>query len=184
MDFKIDLSNPEEVATKMPELQRLFEEKLREQARLNEQVELLRRLVGQASAISRGGVQARTRSQAASQPARRRRASPAQDRAVQALEDAAAAFGGTAVGPTSLYKFMVQRGMQAPRDAGVLGTNLWDAWKAGRIMRALNGVYTPLDGTGRTEWDRPLTDYYYAAERGFPIPGSWPPSGGHESTGR
>jgi hypothetical protein len=35
-----------------------------------------------------------------------------------------------------------------------------------------NGVYTPLDGTGRSEWDRPLTDYYYAGEMGFPVPAS------------
>lgn len=32
-----------------------------------------------------------------------------------------------------------------------------------------------LDGSGNTEVDRPLTDYYYAAEQGFPTPGSWPP---------
>ncbi len=72
--------------------------------------------------------------------------------------------------PKSLYKFMVTSGLDAPKDANVLGANLWDAWKAGRIMRAPNGVYTPLDGTGRTEWDRPLTDYYYAAELGLPAP--------------
>jgi hypothetical protein len=40
--------------------------------------------------------------------------------------------------------------------------------RSGRIMRAPNGVYTPLDGSGKTEWDRPLTDY--AAEQGCPIP--------------
>jgi hypothetical protein len=33
----------------------------------------------------------------------------------------------------------------------------------------------PLDGSGKTEIGRPLTDYYYAAEQGFPVPGSWPP---------
>jgi hypothetical protein len=183
-NFKLDLSNPEEVAARMPELQRLFEEKLREQAKLNEQVELLRRLVSQASAISRGGVRSSGHPEAEPRPPRRRRASPAQDRAVQALEQAAAALGGTAVGPTSLFNFMKQRGMQVPRDASVLGTNLWDAWRAGRIMRAPNGVYTPLDGSGTTEWDRPLTDYYYAAERGFPVPGSWPPADRRESAGR
>ena len=177
MDFKIDLSNPEEVATKLPQLQRLFEAKLREQKTLNEQVELLRRLVDQAGAISRGGVQTRRQSQPEPQRVRRRRASPAQDRAVQALEQATAALGGNGLGPTSLYKFMKERGIEVPRDAGILGTNLWDAWRAGRIMRAPNGVYTPLDGSGRAEWDQPLTDYYYAAERGFPIPGSWPPAG-------
>jgi hypothetical protein len=179
MDFNVDLSNPEEVAAKMPQLLRLYEEKLREQKMLNEQVELLRRLVGHASAVSRGRIHTSERDPQP-EPARRRRAAPAQDRAVQALEQAADEFGGTAVGPTSLYKFMVERGMEAPKDAGVLGTNLWDAWKAGRIMRAPNGVYTPLDGSGKTEWDRPLTDYYYAAECGFPIPGSSLPSGGSQ----
>lgn len=97
---------------------------------------------------------------------------------MRALEQAADALGGTAVGPTSLYKFMVREGMQVPRDAGLLGTNLWDAWKAGRIMRAPNGVYTPLDGSGKTEWERPLTDYFFAAEQGFPIPSGRPPHGG------
>ncbi len=180
MEFKVDLSNPEEVAAKMPQLLALYEEKLREQKTLNEQVELLRRLVGHASGVSRGRIQASGQSHdGPSEQPRRRRAAPAQDRAVQALEQAANALGGTAVGPTSLYKFMIERGMEAPKDAGVLGTNLWDAWKAGRIMRAPNGVYTPLDGSGKTEWDRPLTDYHYAAEQGFPIPGSWPPGQGH-----
>lgn len=180
MEFKVDLSNPEEVAAKMPQLLALYAEKLREQKTLNEQVEFLRRLVGHASGVSRGRVQAsEQRHDGSSEQPRRRRAAPAQDRAVQALEQAANALGGTAVGPTSLYKFMIERGMEAPKDAGVLGTNLWDAWKAGRIMRAPNGVYTPLDGSGKTEWDRPLTDYYYAAEQGFPIPGSWPPDQGH-----
>jgi hypothetical protein len=182
MELKVDLSNPEEVAAKMPELLKLYEAKLREQKTLNEQVELLRRVVDQASGTSRGGIH--TDKRARDRPpelARRRRASPAQDRAVEALEQASSALVGSAVGPTSLYKFMTERGMDVPKDAGVLGTNLWDAWKAGRIMRAPNGVYTPLDGSGSTEWDRPLTDYYYAAERGFPVPGSWPPSGGHRS---
>ena len=73
---------------------------------------------------------------------------------------------------------MLEKGLEAPKDAGLLGTNLHDAWKAGRIMRAPNGVYTPLDGSGNLEWDRPLTDYYYAAEMGFPIPSAWPPASG------
>jgi hypothetical protein len=180
MDFKVDISNPEEVAAKMPQLLALYEQKLREQKTLNEQVELLRRLVGHASMVSRGNVHASEQDpDRLSDPPRRRRAAPAQDRAVQALEQAYKELGGTALGPTSLYKYIVERGMEVPKNPAALGTNLWDAWKAGRIMRAPNGVYTPLDGSGKTEWDRPLTDYYYAGERGFPIPGSWPPGGGH-----
>ena len=88
--------------------------------------------------------------------------------------EASNALGGTAVGPTSLYKFMVKRGMTVPKNPAVIGTNLWDAWNAGRIMKAPNGVYTPLDGSGNTEWDRPLTDYYYAAEQGLPVPAGRP----------
>ena len=34
------------------------------------------------------------------------------------------------------------------------------------------------DHAGVVISDRPLTDYYYAAERGFPVPGGRPPSGG------
>ncbi len=98
---------------------------------------------------------------------------------VAALEQAAQAMGGTAVGSASLFKFMVERGMEVPKDAGALATTLRVAWKAGLIMRAPNGVYTPLDGTGKTEWDRPLSDYYVAAQYGFPLPNSWPSTGGH-----
>jgi hypothetical protein len=177
---KIDLSNPEEVTARMPELVQLYEAKREEQRVLNDTVELLRRIVELANGVSRGRLLAAGAAQGEpperSERPRRRRAAPAQDRAVEALEAAHAKLGGTALGPTSLHKFMLDEGMEAPRDAGLLGTNLHDAWNAGRIMRAPNGVYTPLDGSGRREWDRPLTDYYYAAECGFPIPGSWPPA--------
>jgi hypothetical protein len=165
MELKIDLSDPEEVAAKMPEIRALYEQKLLEQRTLNMQVELLRRLIGDPNASS-----ARQDQQSRNQGPRRRRTAPAQDRAVQALEQASRALGGTALGPTSLYKFMVEHRMEAPKDASLLGTNLWDAWRAGRVMKAPNGVYTPLDGSGKTEWDRPLTDYYFAEEQGLPTP--------------
>src|SRR5271155_972422 len=113
MDFKVDLSNAEEVAAKMPQLLALYEEKLHEQKALNQQVELLRRLVGHASGISRGVIQTNEQTRGKQpEPPRRRRAAPAQDRAVRALERAASALGGTAVGPTSLYKFMKEQGME------------------------------------------------------------------------
>jgi hypothetical protein len=178
MSFNIDFSNPDEVAAKLPELRRLYETKLAEQLALNDYVEHLRRLLGFASGVSRGRPQQGEQVQTAeSEPQRRRRAAPAQDRAVRALAAASAELGGSALGPTSLYKWMREKGMETPKDAGLLGTNLHDAWRAGRIMRAPNGVYTPLDGTGELKWDRPLTDYYYAAEMGFP-PRSWPPADG------
>jgi hypothetical protein len=176
-DFNIDLSNPEEVAAKMPMLLRLYEEKLQEQKKLNQQVELLRRVVGHPGAIARSRAQSaeQTTPSRPSQQPLRRRVAPAQDLAVKALERAYDELGGTAMGPTSLYKFMKERGMEAPKNPSALGANLYDAWKAGRIMRATNSVYVPLDGTGKTDVGRPLTDYYYAKEQGFPVPGSWPP---------
>ncbi len=174
-DLNIDLSNSEEVAAKMPQLQRLYEEKLQEQKLLNQQVELLRRVVGHPAALSRGRIQpARQHHSQPSEQALTRRAAPAQELAVAALERAYDELGGTAMGPTSLFKFMEERGMKTPQNAGVLGTNLYDAWKAGRIMKATNGVYVPLDGSGSTEVGRPLTDYYFAAEQGLPVPSSRP----------
>jgi hypothetical protein len=178
MSFDIDLSDPDDVAAKLPALRRLYEEKVAEQRALSEYVEHLRRLLGFASGASRGRVAPHSGAlpTVVDQLSRRKRASPAQDRAVKALEIASAELGGSALGPTSLYKFMREKGMDVPKNAGLLGTNLHDAWTAGKIMRAPNGVYTPLDGTGRSEWERPLTDYYYAGEMGFPVPGSWPPA--------
>jgi hypothetical protein len=173
-DFTVDLSNPEEVAAKMPQLLSLYEQKLQEQKTLNQQVELLRRIVGHPAGLARGQAQISEQEPGGTPTTeqRRRRAAPAQELAVEALKRAYNELGGTAMGPTSLYKFMVERGMKTPKDPGLLGTNLHDAWKAGRIMRATNGVYIPLDGSGKTDVGRPLTDYYYAAEQGFPVPGS------------
>jgi hypothetical protein len=163
--FSIDLANPEDIRAKMPEIKRLYAEKRQELKALTEQVEVLARLVGdrprQNQRVWAGG-QARGR---AGQNA------PGQDRAVSALEQA-----NRPMGPTTLYDYMVANGMDAPKDANTLGSNLWSAWKAGRIMKAPNGVYTPLDGSGRTEWDRPLTDYDWAAVKmpGAPQPETRP----------
>jgi hypothetical protein len=178
MSFEIDWSDPSAIAARLHELEQVYEQKLAEQRALNAQLEHLRRLLAYVSGVSRGRVQSTaSRAKPADGQPRRRRTAPAQDRAIRALEQASVELGGSALGPTSLYKYMLEKGLDAPKDAGLLGTNLHDAWRAGRIMRAPNGVYTPLDGTGRSEWDRPLTDYYYAAEMGFPVP-SGPPNEG------
>jgi hypothetical protein len=100
-------------------------------------------------------------------------------RVVGALADASNALSGTAVGASSLHRLMTERGMEVPKNPGVLEAILRRAWTGGLIMRATNGVYTPLDGSGRTEWGRPLSDYYVAADHGFPLAGSWPPAGRH-----
>lgn len=154
MDFDFDTTSPEQVAAHQEELQAMLDDRIRSRDVLTDEIRELTEL------LVRG----------AGKKPQRRRMAPAQDRAIAALETASAGLKGTAVGPTSLYKFMEARGMETPKNPAALGTNLWDAWRAGRIMRASNGVYTPLDGTGRTEHDQPLTDYYFAAEHGFPVP--------------
>jgi len=163
----IDLADPADIRAKKPEIKRLYAEKRRElklaveQLRaLQDQVDLLARLVGETASSPRMRIPHIT--------PRAGQNAPAQDRAVAALERAARPMG-----PTTLHKFMLAQGLDAPKDANTLGSNLWQAWKAGRIMKAPNGVYTPLDGSGRTEWDRPLTDYDDAADKGLPTP---PPS--------
>lgn len=167
MTFRLDTSDPHGLASHLPQLRTAVAAKRAEREQVNEDIRHLEELILIGEGLSRRSGRS---SIARSEQPRRRRASPAQDRAVDALEQASAALAGTAVGPTSLYRYMVEHGLDAPKDATVLGTNLWDAWRAGRIRRAPNGVYLPLDNTGQTEVDHPLTDYYYAVEQGLPGP--------------
>jgi hypothetical protein len=159
--LKLDLSNPEEVVNRMPELERIHDEKVEERDLLNGQISLLSRLIA-AFKVTGGPVESGL---GEPESTRRKRVAPAQERAVRALEQAPFPMS-----PRSLYKFMVEKGLDAPKDSSLLGVNLYDAWKAKRVMRAPNGVYAPLDGTGKTDIDRPLADYQYAGEHGFPTP--------------
>jgi hypothetical protein len=168
MTFALDISDSQAVGAHLPELRSALAAKLGERDQLSVEIQQLQDLIRVGEGLSRRG--GRIAASPGLRQPRRRREAPAQDRAVRALEQASADLAGTAVGPTSLYKYMVERGMPVPKDATVLGTNLWDAWRAGRIRRATNGVYLPLDHTGATEVDYPLTDYYYAAEQGLPVP--------------
>jgi hypothetical protein len=168
MTFRFDSTDPQAVAANLPELRAALASKLAERDQLSAEIQQLQDLIQFGEGLSRRG--GRVSAAATSSRPRRRRAAPAQDRAVEALAQASKALMGTAVGPTSLYKYMVDHRMEVPKDATVIGTNLWDAWRAGRIRRATNGVYLPLDHTGATEVDYPLTDYYYAAEQGLPVP--------------
>lgn len=176
--FNIDLANPDEIQERMPELKQFYAEQRAALRTLEGQVELLRRLVGEkapASGTATNGTRTRGK-----KPARTNRAginAPGQDRAVKALEHA-----GRPMGPTTLYRYMLANGLDAPKHANALGSNLWSAWKAGRIMKASNGVYQPLDGTGKTTIDGPLTDYDFAAEQGFPVPAQLPQIPHHGGT--
>lgn len=160
--FPLNVLDPKDVEAKMPQLRELLAAKRQELNALREQVTFLARIVGpEAQADPRGGHIARV-SGGGSVRVRGRKVAPAQDRAVEALERA-----GRPMGPTSLFKFMLaEGGDNMPGDANVLGSNLYAAAKAGRIVKAPNGVYAPLGFPA----DRPLTDYDFAAENGFPVP--------------
>jgi hypothetical protein len=164
MDLSVNLADPDELQARMPEIRELYEAKQAELQALSRQVAALRRLVGDAPPTTKRRPPAAMRRRVAS-VARAAQNAPGQDRAVAALEQ----FGQPA-GPSSLFRWMTEQGMETPNDANTLGSNLWAAWKAGRVMKAPNGVYTPLDDTGNTEWDRPLTDYYEAQRKGFNVP--------------
>jgi hypothetical protein len=73
---------------------------------------------------------------------------------------------------------MLAAGMDVPKDANAIGSNLWSAWKAGRIMKAPNGVYTLLDGSGRTEHDHPIAGDDEVETADFPSSSGLPPNGG------
>lgn len=166
----IDLTDPKDIAAKMPLIRQLFSEKSGElEARKQElealkvQVDLLARLVGpqRGSGVARvsGGGSFMVKGGRGGQ------SSPGQDRAIRALEKA-----GRPMGPTSLYRFMLAEGMDAPVNANALGANLWSAAKAGRVVKTPNGMYAPVG----TATDRPPTDSDEAACKGFPTPPARP----------
>ena len=169
--FPLNVLDPKDVEAKMPQLKELLAAKRQELEALAAQVAFLARIVGpDAQPEQRASVAVASVSGGGGATARGRKTAPAQDRAVQALERA-----GRPMGPTSLYKFMLaEGGDDLPIDANTLGSNLWAAAKAGRIVKAPNGVYAPLG----TPTDRPLTDYDFAAENGFPVPSAGHPMGG------
>jgi len=167
--FPVNVLDPKDVEAKMPQLRELLATKRQEQKALNEQVALLERIVGPDAAAPAQRKLSGAEVLAAGM-LKARKAAPAQDRAVQALERA-----GRPMGPTSLYKFMLaEGGDNMPIDANTLGSNLWAAAKAGRIVKAPNGVYAPLG----FPTDRPLTDYDFAGENGFPVPSAGHALGG------
>jgi hypothetical protein len=163
MAISIDLTDPDDIRAKLPEIRRLYDEKRLELDTLTGQIELLGRLLGEKPIGKPGSSVSRSRKSRS--PSRAGQNAPGQERAVRALEAAK-----LPAGPTSLYRFMVEKGLDAPKDANALGSNLWSAWKAHKIMKAPNGVYSLLDGSGRFEHDQPITDYLLAAQQGMPVP--------------
>jgi hypothetical protein len=142
----IDLADPQDIRAKLPAARKLYEDKRRELERLRLEVEhwgtlveLLARLVGESPAIS-GSSGIRASAFRKETPAKRRKGSPAQDRAVQGLERAR-----RPIGPAALYRFMEDEGLGVPTNPNALGAALWSAVKAGRAKKTPDGLYAPLD---------------------------------------
>ena len=167
--FPLNVLDPKDVAAKMPQLRELLDAKRQELDALTAQVAFLARIVGPDAAPEQPISTIVTVPGGGRVHVRGRKVAPAQDRAVQALEKA-----GRPMGPTSLYNFMIEQGMDVPDSANALGANLWAAAKAGRIGKTPNGVYVPPG----FPTDRPLTDYDFAGENGFPTPSAGHPLGG------
>jgi len=168
----VNLADPKDIRAKMPEIKKLLANARQELEALKEQVEMLTRIVGEPSASAEVAV---SQDSAGSAPAvqdrktpkrpRPPKAAPSQERALRALEKA-----GRPMGPASLFRFMEAEGMDRPQSLGALNAVLWAASKAGRIVKAPNGVYAPPGFPS----DRPLTDYDEAARKGMPVPARLP----------
>ena len=168
MTFAFDTSDPQVVGAHLAELRSALAAKLGERDQLSVEIQQLQDLIRVGEGLSRRG--GRIAASPGLRQQRRRREAPAQDRAVRALEQASADRRELRSAPPRFTSTWSSAACLSPKDPTVLGTDLWDAWRAGRIRRATNGVYLPLDHTGATEVDYPLTDYYYAAEQGLPVP--------------
>lgn len=168
----VNLADPKDIRAKMPEIKRILAAARQELDALKEQVEVLTRIVGEPAAsaqvaVSGGGAGVVPTAQGRKAPKRPRpqKAAPSQERALRALEKA-----GRPMGPASLFRFMEAEGMDRPQSVTALNAVLWAASKAGRIVKAPNGVYAPPG----FPTDRPLTDYDAAAANGMPVPARLP----------
>jgi hypothetical protein len=146
----IDLANLQDIRLKLPEAKRLYEAKRKELDELAQQVEywgalvnVLARIVGEDGLeLPKPHPVGRARMYGGGhgvplKPTRQR--APAQEKAVEALEQA-----GRPMGPAALYRFMIGEGMKTPTSANALGANLWAAEKAGRVKKTPDGEYAPL----------------------------------------
>jgi len=172
----VNLADPKDIKAKMPEIRHLLAKASQELEDLQEQVAVLARIVGEAASspttARTNPVPGQDQKQSSVQkaPKARRRAAPAQERAVQALGKA-----GRPMGPASLFRFMESEGMDMPTDVNALNASLWAAAKSGRLVKTVNGLY----GLPGTPTDRPLTDYDVAAANGMPVPARLPGTNGH-----
>jgi hypothetical protein len=154
-DFSVNLADPNEVRAKMPEIKGLLAQARQELHALEDQVEMLSRIVGERSSASASAASgSKSGGRGRKSPKRRpQKAAPSQEKAVQALEKA-----GRPMGPADLFHFMETEGIPTPSNVSALNALLWAASKSGRVMKAPNNAYAPPGGfpatTGRSVPER------------------------------
>jgi hypothetical protein len=141
----VNLADPQEVRSRMPEIEGLLAAARRQLADVEAQVDLLERIVGQrrpsgssASAGTSGkrtGGKARRRTRATAP-----KSAPSQERAVEAIEAA-----GRPMGPAELFRFIQEHGLPGPNSIERMGSVLWAAAGSGRLIRN-DGKYAPING--------------------------------------
>jgi len=140
----VNLADPQDVRSKMPDIQRLLTTARQQLSAVEAQVELLERIVGERRPAAQGSSTAasgkRTRPKTRKARVGTPKAAPAQERAVEALEAA-----GQAMGPAELFKFMGERDLPGANTVERLGSILWAAAGSGRLVRA-DGKYAPVGG--------------------------------------
>lgn len=193
-DLSINLADPQEIRARMPEIKGLLAEARQQLRALEDQVELLARMVGEkapASATATSG--SRSASGRGRKASKRpvQKAAPSQERAIEALRKA-----GRPMGAADLFRFMEAQGMDRPASVSALNALLWAASKAGRVVKAPEGGYAPsggfpvdhslvnsMVGVNETPGARPLSGFAppSAAQQASPN-GLQPPGEGREQS--
>lgn len=130
MTLHVDLTDPDDLAAKMPEIRDLLAAKRSELLVLQEQVALMQRQIRFLHGLAGDGDRQNSRSRTESGVHLR----PAQDRVVNAL-----AAAGRPMTPSALLAFMREQGMDAPARVTNVDGNLRDAAKAGRVRKTPAG---------------------------------------------
>jgi hypothetical protein len=173
-DLSINLADPQEVRAKMPEIKGLLAEARQQLRALEDQVELLARMVGEkapasAATATSGGTSSRGRK---ASKRRVQKAAPSQERAVQALEKA-----GRPMGPAELFRFMEAEGIDRPASVSALNAILWAASNTGRVVKTPNNAYEPPGGFPTNE----LRAEHDAAANGTAVSAQLPGPNGYGS---
>jgi hypothetical protein len=144
LEMTVNLADPHEVRSKMPEIEGLLAAARRQLADVEAQVDLLERIVGQPRSSSHGPSLAASGKRTRGKTRRKVRAAPskapAQEQAVKAIE-----LAGHPMGPAELFRFMQEQKLPGPNSVERLGSILWAAAGAGRLTR-MDGKYTPIGG--------------------------------------